>query len=195
MNCIYLLYCDLDENKHSYIGYCKNLKTRKANHSCRVRDPSINYPLYQTIREIGYDHFKYEVLHSLPTYDRKLLKQLEKVYFNLYKPNLNKIVPLRTAEEYHKDNVHKQQYQRLKNRVKNNEIMLKRNRQHKEQIKKTAREHYLKNKEKIHSEMRSKRNCICGCVVTKGHFKKHCKSIIHSERLNNIFNNEVKLIN
>lgn len=183
MNCIYSISSQYPEIDKTYIGYAKSLKARKAVHTTRCKK-NTQFELYTYMNKHGIENFDFNVLIELPSYDRLLLRQLERHYYNLYKPELNKHVPLRSNKTYIEENKGRIQNHRLKNREKNNMLCKENNAKNKEVICKRAREYYRANREKILEKGASVKQCVCGAPVKFYAYKKHLKSNEHKINLN-----------
>ena len=185
MNCIYLISSEHPEINKTYIGYSKCLKSRKAVHMTRCKKQE-QWTLYKYMNEHGVHKFDFKVLIELPTYDRPLLRQLEKHYYNVYKPQLNSHVPMRTQSTYQQDNLGRLQYYRLKNRERNNTTCKENNMKNKEVIQKRARDYYYANRQKVLERSASMKLCMCGSSVKFNAYKKHLKSNEHHVNLNSV---------
>ena len=185
MNCVYKITCTL--NNDLYVGYCKNLKSRKATHITRSKDVNYKNVLYDRIRQLGLENFIFEPILEMPLYNREMLRKLEKHYYKELKPNLNQRSPMRTMKEYQKDNIHKLQLHRLQNREKHNEYSKDRNSKNADIIKNRARLYYHSNKEKINKKLNSKFNCICGSQIKFFSKTKHLQSEQHKIRIRKVF--------
>ena len=200
MNCIYKIYSEDEMIHKSYIGYAKSLYNRVACHKFRCFNntkTNLNYnnDLYIYIRKYGWDKFNVEIIESLPTYDRDKLKQLERHYYNLLKPELNKNVPLRGIKEYCEDTKLKYINKRLSNREKHNEYCKKRNAspEFKEIVRKRANKYYHENIEKITKNNNIVVGCMCGAQIKHSNFKNHIKSKNHSIQLDLVLNSSIDL--
>lgn len=191
MNCIYSITSAHPEITKTYIGYTKCLKSRRAVHMTRCKKET-KWPLYKYMNEHGVDKFDFKVLLELPAYDRALLRLLEKLYFNLHKPELNNHVPLRSPKTYLQDNAGKVQHYRLKNREKNNQLCKEKNAKNKDVIRERAKLYYYKNREKILEKSASMKQCACGAVVKHHAYKKHLESDEHRINLKNILEHTIQ---
>jgi hypothetical protein len=80
---------------------------------------------------------------------------------------VNKCIPLRTSEEYHKTKY-----------KENKSVKLKQ-----------SNDYYLENKEVIKSKRREKYLCDCGAIVCVGYKQRHIKTTKHQKYLESINNN------
>ena len=91
-----------------YIGSTTNIIKRTRVHKYNATNetaPLYNKPLYKYIRENGgWDNFRVEKLEILS--NATLLHQIELFYIKLNSANcFNKNIPLRTIQQYQKDNI------------------------------------------------------------------------------------------
>ena len=66
-------------NNKSYIGCTTNLEKRKEYHKC-----NLTYKFGRAIKEIGYDNFMFEVLHTIVFSDFNELYEIEDEYIKKY---------------------------------------------------------------------------------------------------------------
>ena len=98
MNCVYRIYSIKPTITESYIGSTMRLKLRVALHKTCAKKPTPRVSEY--IGHHGFEHFIFEVLEELETYDRKKLAEREAHYFKLFKPKLNMNIPNRSHKQY-----------------------------------------------------------------------------------------------
>ena len=185
MNCVYRVYSTNPEITECYIGSTISLKPRVALHKTCSKKPTTRVSEY--IGHHGFEHFVFEVLEEIETYDRKKLAEREGHYFRLFKPSLNMNVPNRSHEQYcldHPDfkNSNARMYHqkhREKCRVNSRERYLK----NKEEMKQRAREYYHKNKASIIAKRHTLYPCCCGGMTSKAGLKEHLNSKGHQREL------------
>ena len=184
-NVVYRIFSDRQDITQCYIGSTKNLKLRKASHLHLYKFS--NNKLYEYMRLYGIDNFKFEVLASIGKYEKHTLIGLERLYYNLYLPELNCNIPFQTPREWqlknkHKLNINMTKY-RLNNRKKINDIATENYNNNKEWIKKKNLEYYHKNKEKIKNKNNFNCNCACGSQFLYKNKKLHLNSSEHKKDL------------
>ena len=91
---IYKLKCENSDD--CYIGRTGNLKNRLAYHKTQTKKS--DKEIYKTIRDNN--GFSVEILDM--TYDQGHSKELERHYYELYKPSLNQNVPNQSHKQYFK---------------------------------------------------------------------------------------------
>jgi len=105
---IYRIKCKNENIKDTYIGSTFNLNRRIMRHrtACNIAlNNAHNYPVYKKIRECGgIDNWFFETMLAYPCETRKELILKEREFILAYKPTLNVCVPLRTKQEYYRDN-------------------------------------------------------------------------------------------
>ena len=186
MNCVYKICSTIDNIDCIYIGYTKNLKHRKAVHLSKCKKDKYNkVNLYKYMLEHGIDNFQFIPLIELESYNREALKKLEKIYYELYNPELNIRYPTRTCKEYQKDNYSKFQVYRQSRRHLNNILNKARNQKegNKEIIRNRASLYYAKNKDALHKRNISSFHCACGQSVKYYNRKTHKDNIAHKTNL------------
>jgi len=142
-----------------YIGSTKDYKRRQSDHKSSCNNPNNhchNYKLYRFIRSKGgFDKFKFEIIEECSEEDKI---ELEKMYIEMYDPELNT----------HKYNFDKKDYDE-NNREKIVAYRKDYNEKNKEKKKEYNKQYY---KERI--------CCLaCRCEIRKRDFKRHCKSKKH----------------
>jgi len=149
-----------------YIGSTNDYERRQREHknNCNnLNSKSHNVKLYRFIRSKGgFDKFKFEVIIECEE-DDKL--ELEKMYIDMYNPELNT----------HKFDFDRKEYMeeyREKNKDKITEYSKEYNIKNKDKRTEYSKEYYKKNNERI--------CCLaCKCEISKKDFKKHCNSKKH----------------
>lgn len=181
-----------------YIGSTCNLYMRTAahKHACKdTKSKKYKYYLYEFIRDFG----GFDAWRIVPLWKgRGTLKQkleMEKKFYEMYKPQLNKIVIGRTVKQYQKDNREQIKISSQKHRLSNIEKHRKQLREsyHKNREKRRLynKLYYEKNKEKINQRVKSEYKCLCGCVIPFRIRVKHRQTKEHKEKLKSVFNNNV----
>ncbi len=187
MNCIYKIYSTLHNDDNSYIGYCRNFKSRVSFHkTCLKYRTRMNCKLYQYMEKVGLENFKFQILVQLPIYDREQLRELERFYYELYQPSLNIKYPKRTIKEYNETFKGHFTNLRLNNREEHNKYVKKRNSEDKEVIRARALLYYQKNKDKVNKNNNSICTCTCGCQIKHYTKKKHRNSTEHKNKLKEV---------
>ena len=170
MSCIYIIKC-LDETvPEIYIGSTNDYKQRQRQHKHSCDNPNNtnhNYKLYRFIRSKGgIDKFKFEVIEECSNEDKI---EIEKMYIEMYNPELN-------THKYYFD---KKEY-REKNKDKIAEKQKQYNIKNKDNIAEKQKQYYIKHKEKLKEYSKEIIGCrACRCEITKANFKRHCKSKKH----------------
>lgn len=196
--CIYKLEARNPTILPFYIGSTCDLYMRTAAHKHATNNPKskkYNFYLYQFIRDFG----GFNAWRVVPLWKGKgTLKEkleMEKKFYETYKPQLNKIHIGRTAKQYQEDNKeYIKEYQRRK-RLENIE-------KHRAQLRasywknKTKRatynaDYYRKNKLKIKNKQKENFVCMCGCSIRFRDKIKHRETEEHKQKLKSVFNNNV----
>ena len=102
MSGIYLLRC-IDYPQFNYIGCSHNIKIRCYTHKYRSKLKEFqNTKLYKKMNLLGgFDKFEVIILEeSTDDMSHDTLRELERKYFEEYKPTLNQQYPYRTNAEY-----------------------------------------------------------------------------------------------
>ena len=185
MNCVYRIYSTKPTITECYIGSTMSLKPRVALHKTCSKKPTTRVSEY--IGHHGFEHFLFEVLEEIQTYDRKKLAEREAYYFKLFKPTLNMNVPNRSHEQYCLDNPgvknrNSRLYQ-LKHREKHKESAREQYLRNKEEMKQRARQYYHKNKTSITAKRHTLYPCCCGGMTSKAGLKEHLNSTGHQREL------------
>jgi len=185
MSCVYMIKC-LDETiPEIYIGSTSNYKKRQSEHKINCNNPnrlSHNTKLYRFMRSKGgFDKFKFEIIEECGEYNKL---ELEKMYIEMYNPELNTHKYNFDMKEYRENNKEKIAEYRKEYCEKNKDKIKKQDKEYREKNKEKIKEYREKNKEKL-KKYRKERNkeiicCrVCRCEITKVNFKKHCKSKKH----------------
>jgi len=94
-SCVYRLQCKDKEIKEIYIGSTKNYSIRKRLHksSCNnKKNKDYNYPIYKFIRENGnWNNWEMIVEVKTPNHNKEERLELEQIYIELLKPQLNSL--------------------------------------------------------------------------------------------------------
>lgn len=101
----------------NYIGVSMNLKRRKVDHNCAIKNPkssNYNHPLYRQIRALGIDNISFEILEIIELESRKQTKSIELKYINQFDSidnGANAIRPFDgTLKEYYNEYYPKLEY-------------------------------------------------------------------------------------
>ena len=145
---IYKLCCKDPIITDIYIGHTTHFIKRKQLHKTdcnNIKGIKYNYYVYRFIRNNGgFDNWDMVEIIKLKCIDVRNAERVEREYFDLLKPSLNKNKPMLydgEIKEYYKDNIDKiKQYYE----------------QHKEKMKNQASKYYYNNKEKI--SLKNKKN-------------------------------------
>ena len=151
MNCVYIIKC-LDETiPEIYIGSTNNYKQRQSDHKSNCNNPNskgYNCKLYRFIRSKGgIDKFKFEIIEECSNEDKI---EIEKMYIEMYNPELNTYKYNFDVKEWRK-----------KNKDKNKE---------------KQKQYREINKDTVNEKICCR---ACRCEITKRNFKEHCKSKKH----------------
>tara|TARA_R110001632_G_scaffold223786_1_gene355848 strand:- start:269 stop:760 length:492 start_codon:yes stop_codon:yes gene_type:complete len=138
-----------------YIGSTSNYKHRKHSHKSICNNPNSqkhNIKLYRFIRSKGgFDNFKFKVIIECGEYNKLAV---EKMYIDLFNPELNTYKYDFDKKEYHENN--------------------------KEKITEQIKQYNEKNKEKMKEYRKEIIGCrACRCEITKVNFKRHCLTKKH----------------
>ena len=142
---VYKLCCVDTDITEEYVGSTKNFNRRKTNHKTNCNNEKsnkYNMYFYQFIRDTGgfsnwsmiqLEVVNYETKRDLEAHERRWIEQL--------KPKLNKQLPGRTQQEYHKEH-----YENNKDKYKEYHKEYQKN--NKDKIKQYSKEYYEDNKDK-----------------------------------------------
>jgi len=88
-SCVYRLQCLDKEVKEFYIGSTKNYRKRRNQHKCEFNRDN-KYNVYKFIRENGgWENWEMIELHNTDKITEIQRIELEQIYMNLLKPELN----------------------------------------------------------------------------------------------------------
>ena len=133
VECIYKLHSKNLDNNNKYIGSTKDLNSRMIIHNFRNNHNIIPY-LYDGLE----NNFFFEILEETEGLSTLELRQKERVYIETCnEPTLNQVIPLRTKQEWKRDNLEHYNKKRMENYYKNHE-----------ENKRKKREWYANNKKK-----------------------------------------------
>lgn len=156
---IYKIVCNDLSVTDCYVGHTTNFTQRKKQHKCDCNvenNKHYNFKLYQTIRANGgWENWSMIEIEKYNCKDIYESIARERYWYEQLKANLNICVPNRSPKEWLKDNPASR--------------------------KKTCKEYYEKNKEKIKEKESEKYVCDCGgfCrIYTKN---RHFKSKKHQD--------------
>tara|TARA_R110000824_G_scaffold81230_5_gene204211 strand:- start:603 stop:1148 length:546 start_codon:yes stop_codon:yes gene_type:complete len=83
-------------------------------------------------------------------------------------------------------NIKHVQHNEIKDEIAVFDVSTKKRRYIKQPTKKTNKEYYQENKERLLAIQNKKEECICGCIVSHGNMKQHQKSIKHKNLIKTI---------
>jgi len=106
---IYLFTCNDSTIDDKYIGSSINFKSRQSQHkhACNnITDKLHNKSLYQCMRDNGgFKNWSMDILENVKCSSLYELHIRECFYINNLKPNLNKTMPIRTENDFIKENI------------------------------------------------------------------------------------------
>tara|TARA_R110002153_G_scaffold198269_1_gene351795 strand:- start:91 stop:624 length:534 start_codon:yes stop_codon:yes gene_type:complete len=155
MSCVYIISCKDETVPEIYIGSTCNYKKRQSEHKRNCNNPNShchNIKLYRFIRSKGgFANFKFKVIIECGEYNKLAI---EKMYIDLFNPELNTYKYNFDMKEYRENN--------------------------KEKIAEQMKEYCKKNKDKITEYNKEIIGCrACRCEITKVNFKRHCLTKKH----------------
>ena len=173
---IYKISNDIDDEEYYGSSTYPYLTERmRCHHNCckdiTGRRDSI---LYKKMREIGFEHFKIELVERYPCNSKEELNIKEQYYLDLHKPKLNDFNAIGQSEEYYKE---RKREKYLENRDEVLKINKERYEKNKVEILKKQKEYTEKNHDKINAKI----TCSCGCIISKKSLKRHLQRIAHIE--------------
>jgi len=178
---IYKIVCNIT-NETYYGSTCQPISVRMGQHRCKGSTSK------QIIERGDYD---YSLVENYNCNNKEELHARER-YWIENNDCVNKIVPNRSLAEYYQDNKERIREQHKKWRGNGgNEVEKKRKviyrEEKKEEIAKSTKEYYLKNKERqdaYKNEWKSKKVvCECGCELSRGGIYRHRRSKMHQDYL------------
>tara|TARA_R110002167_G_C12306153_1_gene617683 strand:- start:25 stop:591 length:567 start_codon:yes stop_codon:yes gene_type:complete len=183
MKCVYKISC-VDENiKEFYIGSTKDLYIRKINHkSCcnNLNSNSYHYPLYQFIRKNGgIDNWEIIVEVETPNHTKEERLELEQIYIELLKPQLN----INNPYGFDKEKYSKDYREKNKEKCKTYNHIYKLNNKEKDSV---YNKQYKKteNYKDYMIERANKKNCPhCNKEMRKDNIKRHIKNKHPTEKI------------
>lgn len=166
---VYKLCCVDTDISEIYIGSTKNFNRRRTNHKSicnNENDKRYNYPVYQFIRaNRGFNNWRMIQLETVNYDTKRDLEAHERRWIEQLKPELNKLIPLRTIKEWYEQNRDK---------------LLEQMKEHYEQNKEKKKEFYEQNKDKLNEYKRQKVKCIyCDTEYRRSDLSKHNKTGRH----------------
>lgn len=185
---IYKLCNDVDTKE--YVGHTFNeLRERMWRHknTAKTGRPGLSN---DHIRKIGFEHFKIQLLESIPECSVELARSRESYWISQLKSELNKHnVPGRSKEQWYIDNAERVRKHHQDNYYKNRDERLKRNHEiyktNKDTIRAQQKKYYQENKEKISERDSVKTKCECGSVIRKCQKRVHIKTEKHKRLIAN----------
>ena len=187
---IYKLCCNDPTVTDIYVGSTTNFSRRKAEHkySCNSElSEKYNRYVYRFIRQNGsWDNWSMVLVREYKTTSKQKLQRKERKYIIKLGGTLNVTIPLRTRDEYYKDN-NKNIKEKAKDYYYNNQ----------QAVKKKLKENYNKNKvirlEKRKQNYIAKKQylsekveCECGCTLSRQHIQRHKASEKHTRLMNEL---------
>ena len=206
------------DNQNIYIGTTTNFRKRKNEHKSRIQkigNEHYNQQKYVFIRENGgWDMWDMIEIEKYSCNDKREAETRERYWIDYYKSNLNRYIPTRSMNEWHKDNKESRSLKCKEYNEKNREHLKLKKREYYENNKEThllkSREYAQRNKEKTQEyqvnyrkvksqELKEykkqyyqenkertleKVKCECGMSVGKSHLSKHQKTAKHLQLLN-----------
>jgi hypothetical protein len=188
---VYKIVCLNPEITDCYVGSCQSFRTRKYAHKSKcnnLNSKDYNYNVYQFIRAHGgWSNFSMLAIEQVEYTIKHELLVRERFHLERLKASLNKQIPTRTEQEYHKAyyEEHKtevKQYHQAYYETNKNEI----NKEHKkyyEEHKTEAKQYYEANKTQISEKNKQKITCACGKISNKCAISRHNKSRRHQNYL------------
>ena len=180
---VYKFVNNVDEE--IYVGStCNPLHKRKWGHKTKSKQYP-NYPVYQHLNRIGWDNVEIVLIENVECKTKNELHRRERYWIDILKPSLNKVVPLRTKQEYYqspsvKERIHT--YRQMPDVKKKSCEMSKRN-YHERGGKARAQEYMkgdtYKNIKKVYRV--KKIECECGSTFRNGDTSRHITSKKHKQ--------------
>ena len=149
---IYRIVCKDLNVTGCYVGHTTNFKERKRHHrdGCFNNIKRNDIKLYNTIRENGgWNNWVMIEIEKYPCNDSNEAIKRERYYYELFKADLNTVVPSRGKIEYREDN------------------------------KEVKREYDANRRLKLYDEINKKIICECGGSYSNKHKSTHFKTKLH----------------
>jgi len=171
-----------------YVGRTMNFYKRHAHHKCHANKTANNQKtdlhLYKCIRDFGgWDKFEMFTIRRNLTYDEACL--IERDIYDTLKPYMNYNKPLRTRDEYYKENRAKYNKNSIvRTYLHHDEAKkkwTKRNEKFRKKINADMKEYYTKNRERICKMNKIKYGCVCGQQICNRGRKTHLHSYTHED--------------
>jgi hypothetical protein len=179
---IYKIICNDLNITDCYVGHTTNFIRRKYKHrqNCNnLNNSKCNFKIYEIIRENGgWDNWTMIEIEKYICKNENEAKMRERYWYELLKPKLNTIIPIKTDIEH-------KEYQKIyRNNHKeiNKEYQKEYQIENKEEIKEQRKQYFKNNKHIILENIK----CECGKIYTKCHYKRHCASNKHQKYLKDI---------
>ena len=179
MGIVYKLY--LPNTEHVYIGQTINFKRRKWGHKqglTKYQNGNDKRYLYKIINEnLPFENWTFEILETTET-----LKERERYYIELLKPNLNKEIPMQTQQEWRIKNKDKI---KLNAKIYRDEHKIEKKEYYESHKTEILNNDKKKREEGFFIEKDKKRNCdkikcdLCEKMVIKRNINQH-KKIYHA---------------
>ena len=180
----YKIVCNDTTIKDMYIGHTTQFTKRKHQHKircCNPNNPKHHFKVYKFIRDNGHwENWNMILIDTLPC-EGKLdaLKKEREIYEEL-KPSLNVLRPLTTDEE--------KLYDMRQQTLKSNAKVCQDRINNPEKYKEIDRNSYLKRRDKVLENNRTKVDCSCGGSYTLSNKSEHLKTKKHQQYLQSIEN-------
>ena len=188
------IYCIRNYKNHEiYVGSTTQaLSKRMEKHrSDAKRGVKGKCKLYQTMNELGIEHFYIELIEHHKCNSKEELFKKEGEWIRKI-GTLNGQIQGRTLEQYRKDTVEqKREYDKEyhnNNKEKRSQQAKERYEEKKDYIKEKSNQNYYNNKEAIREKLNAKCHCDCGITYAYGNRLRHFNSKHHQNFLNNNIN-------
>ena len=175
---IYRIVCKDTSITECYVGHTTNFTKRKCQHKhvCNnEKSKDYNIYLYQFIRKTGgWDDWSMIEIEKYPCNDVNEALKRERYNLELYNATLNRCIPSRSIQDYHKD-----YYEGNKEKI----LMYYKewSGKNKEKLKESKKQYYEINKDTISKNREELALCECGCEVRKINMLRHQKTDKHFE--------------
>jgi hypothetical protein len=209
---IYKIINNIDDE--FYVGSTiQALHQRKAGHK-RFSITKPNQTIYQHLNNVGWDNVDIILIENYLCNSIEELKARERYWIETLKPSLNKIIPLRTIQEWREQNKDKLKEKQKEYREQNKERIAQKKKEYfeknKEQLTQYLKEYYKQNKEQLAQKKKEYREqnktqitqyknkyyeqnkeklsekikCECGCEIRRASLSEHKRTKKHQKWLN-----------
>jgi hypothetical protein len=149
-----------DTNDEIYVGSTHDTLSRRMTKHRASAKVAISRRIYQTMNELGIEHFRIELVENFPCKSKEELNAREGYWIRLI-GTLNSVIAGRTKKEYKTDNAEKIKYQSKeyyeKNKEKIDEACKEYYNEHKTIILEYHQQHYEQNKEIVQERLKKYR--------------------------------------